>query len=530
MTPFSNDNQNNSAIVPQTENEVPSRMPPTNIQCPVSLSDGLFQDKITEVADITQAPAPLVIQGMISTCALLFQGLVDVRKPNGQIEPTSIYTIGIAESGERKSTIASAYMRPIHEFLGQRTGEKASKALREYEQERDIWQATRRRLIQNISKTKASEDLEYLEEDTRKERLEKLHQQLEDHELEKPTQPISLGINTFSNITPAGLLSAVREQGLSSVGLFTAEGEELMENGMQQKLSTLNAPWSGEPIQISRATTGSADLRFRLSIYLQVQPAVAQDFFHKRNSRARNIGLVARALLTFPPSHQGFRSTRTFPESSEVDLRYRARVAELLERNIEAFQDEGFQRSVLGFSPDAQQLWLVVSDEIERATGPGGRFYESGDHAAKLSDNIARVAALIHAFDYDINGEISCETLERAIRLCFFFSDEFFRIFLSQPDYDVLEANSLGRYLRGMAASNRYLRKSSVKMNGPVRPSNFAENAISVLIQRGNIRVCQFRVCNEQGKPVKPVEIIDLHPHMPHDQWEMQRVATRRGW
>lgn len=503
-------------------NYVPSRLPPPGIPCLMEISEGLFQEKINEVAETTQAPWPLVVQGMLATSSLLFQGLMDVQKPNGQIVPSSIYTIGIADSGERKSTIANAYTRPIYRFLEEHTGENASEALQHYQQDEDIWQATRRRLVQAISKAKTDETVN---KDTRDQRLNQLRQQLDDHEAERPSKPTMLGLNLFSDVTPAGLHRAIRDQQLSSVGLFTAEGEELVENGFQNRLSALNAPWSDEPAKIERATTGSSDLHFRLTIYLQLQPGVAQDFFHKRNCKARNIGLAARSLLTYPPSRQGLRSICYLPESSDVDLNYQERVCEILERNVEALQDRDFQRSVLTFSPQAQEWWFIISDEIERASIWNGRFQGFGDHAAKLSDNIVRVAALIHAFDHDLDGEISYQTLERAIYLCFFFSDEFLRIF-TEPDQEKLDAARLESYLLRKANTDRYLRKAFVKSHGPVRPSSRADIAIGELMQQGKIGPWLVHRVNQYGKPVKPVELIDLYPQMPPNDWEMQRVAN----
>ncbi|MDN3683558.1 DUF3987 domain-containing protein [Vibrio sinaloensis] len=59
---------------------------------------------------------------------------------------------------------------------------------------------------------------------------------------------------------------------------------------------------------------------------------------------------------------------------------------------------------------------------------PEGVFFEHvKDHASKLPENIARLAALIHSFDDLSDSEISKEALFEAIDLIAYFSNEFIK-------------------------------------------------------------------------------------------------------
>lgn len=500
-----------------------SRMPMPTLFCPTHLSDGLFQAKAQEVAESTQAPWPLVVQGMLSTTSLLFQGLMDVEKPNGQISPCSLYTIGIAQSGERKSAIAKHYLEPIYDFLRKHTAPASSfsQEQRRYREDLEVWHTTRRRLIQRLAKIKANEKID---PNTRHERIEKVRADLDTHETERPSQPPALGLNIFSDITPAGLHRAIRDQDLKSVGLISAEGEELVENGIQRRLSALNGPWSGEPTKIQRVSSGSSDLLFRLTLYVQMQPNVAYNFFSGKKSRVRDIGLAARALITYPASTQGQR-TQKWVGGSTVERAYKERVLELLERNQHAFRDGEAQRAVLRFSEEAKQLWLIISDEIERAQACGGRFESFPDHAAKLADNIARVSALIHAFENDLSGEISKHTLENAINICFFFSDEFVRL-MSEPAQEQIDKDKMLSYLQRLSHYYRYIPKSFLTSQGPLRPADRANLALVLLGQEGIIALFYVPRQNRHGKPIKPREIIDLYPGLQPDYFIMNQAAN----
>lgn len=69
--------------------------------------------------------------------------------------------------------------------------------------------------------------------------------------------------------------------------------------------------------------------------------------------------------------------------------------------------------------------------------GPEGVFEHAKDHASKLPENIARLAALIHSFDDLSEEEISLDTLLEAIDLVAYFSKEFMKVFSAPPKYEV---------------------------------------------------------------------------------------------
>jgi len=100
----------------------------------------------------------------------------------------------------------------------------------------------------------------------------------------------------------------------------------------------------------------------------------------------------------------------------------------------------------LDFSPEAARLWLDAFNEIESKIADHERFYGLGDHASKLADNIARVAALLHVFE-EGETEISKATLGYAIDFCAWCSDEFYRLFMPQRQ-EISDAIELDNWLQ----------------------------------------------------------------------------------
>lgn len=59
----------------------------------------LLRGAVDEAQNNIMAPRPLIFTSALTAIALVSQGLVDVCKPNGQVVPTSLMLLAIANSG-----------------------------------------------------------------------------------------------------------------------------------------------------------------------------------------------------------------------------------------------------------------------------------------------------------------------------------------------------------------------------------------------------------------------------------------------
>lgn len=470
--------------------------PPVLDDCPVDLFQGALNDRVYQAGMATKAPRALVVQGALSAMSYMVQNLVDVEKPNGEIVPPVVFFIGVAESGERKTAIEKFFFDRIEERELEIEVEREA-LMTEYEVELSVWKERKRRLIKECSKFDAEEN---------EEAVKKLY----NHEKSKPACPSLLPFKTLSDATPEAALSYFYKNGVKSAILRSSEGEHFFTGRASQKLSVWNSLWSGDSIRVDRKTTESFVIQPRLTMYVQVQPSVMRRFVSQKGESARGIGFFARTMICFPASTQGTRPVEAISDSSsEV---YNDFVDYYLDRNVDASEGRGGERKKIAFSLSAKERWFVIANAIEREIFPGGTFEKCGDHASKLADNIARVAVLLHCADSGLEGEVSLDELERAIMVCFWFSDQFVRLFKSsseeQEDYMALQA-----WMNDKRNQNvRYIQKNHIRQYGPnrLRKSSKLGLILDMMMNNGEIGREFF------GKK----EIVDLFPNWPrNDLW-----------
>ncbi len=119
------------------------------------------------------------------------------------------------------------------------------------------------------------------------------------------------------------------------------------------------------------------------------------------------------------------------------------------------------------------------------------------DYAAKIAENLARLAALFHFFEGG-EGEISSETVERATAVSIWYGEEFKRLFAAPPalSQEEADANLLESWLKNYARENTLsLRRNDIRRSGPelLRTKGRLDSALHLLFLRG---VLSFSVVN----------------------------------
>jgi hypothetical protein len=98
------------------------------------------------------------------------------------------------------------------------------------------------------------------------------------------------------------------------------------------------------------------------------------------------------------------------------------------------------------------------------------------------------MAAHFHWFE-GFEGDISRETLELAINTCFWYSNEFVRLFVPPPQ-EVVDAHELcGWFHQIQMSGQRYVRKNHIRQYGPnrVRDRRRLQAALDLLHVDGRI-------------------------------------------
>jgi len=453
-----------------------SILPKVNEPLPRSVPSPIIQDAVNEAENNIQAPWELTLLAAIGAIAIPIQGLFDVRKPSGQIVPISLMMLSIADSGERKSTVENVFFNPIREFQ-KKQSESYESQLKAWKSRSKIWAEKQKVILRQIRKLAANGCDSDVEE-----------KRLVEHEHARPVKPKQFKM-IYEDTTPEALFSGLHEN-LPTAGLISSEGGALLNGRALGDLSKLNAIWSGDAISVDRKTSPSFELvGARLTTSVMVQSSALNEYLNRCGDKSRGSGLWARFLVCRPESTQGSRLMKNETMSWEHCNRFAARMDELLEQNVVLLEEPDRKRQTLSFTLEASRWWLNIYNDIEYQIRERGRFDKAGDHASKLADNIARVAALVHVFERS-GGEIPLSALLFAVDFCLWCSDHFYNTFVPPEQWET-DADLLYNWLLEKRKNKglRWLSKTYIRQHCPnkIREINRLNEALEVLWERKKI-------------------------------------------
>ena len=393
---------------------------------PIDALPPILRNAVLDAHYLTLAPVPLIVSSALGASSVAFQKCFDVQRPNGLVSPLSLFTLVVAESGERKSTVDGLFTQPIleHERLQSSDFELQQET---YQVKLRAWQLNGKHLQRQFKFKKAR--------GTEPEILE--------HVRSKPKPPERERI-LFDDTTAEALKFGLRKPS-SSIGVFSAEASSILDGHGFRDLAFLNDAWSGTGQRIDRRSSDCFIIENpRITISMMCQPEVFMRFVKRHGAQARGIGLFARFLFAFPTSTQGFRTLANSYQTNGSGMnKFHDRLREVLAIGDNATDP----KTILTFAPNAAIAWQNFYSLIEANSAPGCQYHAIRDYASKLAENVARIAAIFHVVQFDDN-EISWNTVEAAIAVAMFFLNEFCRMFgqIYIPQ-DVLDANLIKAWL-----------------------------------------------------------------------------------
>ncbi|MCV3780621.1 YfjI family protein [Pseudomonas aeruginosa] len=446
----------------------------------------LLKEFVIEVAETTQAPLELVLASALTVLSLLCQPLIDVRRPGDMIGPISLLIILIANSGERKTTVESIFLAWIREYIKQAMIQH-KKELLAWEFRLEAWEARKRMLIKDMTKN-APATIEYLS----------FENELILHQEQKPERPRAFK-PIYEDATIAALIKGIRLD-MPWVALMSSEGISVLKGALND-FGKINSLWSGSHIEVARATTeGLSANDARLTVGIMVQHDVLRDYLESKGDLARSVGLLSRALVFNPSSTQGTRFITEKTMNMEIMRKYNARVSQLLDQIMNRLHDETAPKIIINLSTDAESRWVSTYNKIEAGLQDGGEYERSKDHASKLSENVARVAAILHYFEGG-DGTISLQELKSAEKIVLECSKTFREEFTFMPKI-VNDAEILYNWLQLKCSDRkvfRWIEKNTILQKGPTRLRSVSKlnQALDCLVATGRVLI------NEKFKPVR---------------------------
>jgi putative DNA primase/helicase len=442
-----------------------------------------MRDAVIEVQRFTKAPPAMVATCALSALAVATQARYDVARAVRLNGPVSLFTLIVAASGERKSTVDKFFSAAIVDYE-RSSRERLKPEIDKATARHDSWDSERGGLLAAIKQaSKDGEDTEAL-----KHQLEKLQQA----EPRIPKAPRMFYSDTTPEALARGLAKTWPSASLASAEAGTVlGGHGMSSDAIMRNLSLLNQLWDGATITVDRRGDEPFVLRgARLSVSLQAQPEALQSFQEKHGTLARGIGFWARFLIAVSASTQGERMFEEPPDTWPCMAVFNHRVGAILDGTT-APSDAGFTPARIELSPEAKAAWVEFHDAIETALSPDGEFADIRDCAAKIADNAARVAACFEAFKTEANAlRVNEESMTSAIAIVSWHLAECQRLLAgSAQSPAMIAAQKVESWMREQGVTS--VPKNELLQKGRVRKVADLNEAIAALIGLQRARLMQ---------------------------------------
>ena len=456
-----------------------------------------LREAVEEVQAFAQAPVAMVATSALSVLSLAAQGLFDVKRAEKLTGPIGLFTLVLADSGERKTTCDEFFMPVIREW------EKKQKEILQpdvtaFEVSLKAWEAECEGILAKI-KTQSKEGKAT---DTQKSLLAKLQG-------EKPMSPRVPRL-IYSDVTAEelGFQLATRWPSaaiMASEGGTVLGGHSMTGDSAMRNMARLNDLWSGQEISSDRRTSESWVARgARLTMGLQVQESTLRSFFEKTGELARGTGFLARFLIAWPQSTQGIRLFKDAPIEWPKLAAYKERIEGILGERVTIAEDGSLAPTQISLSADARAVWVAYHDEVEQQLGAGGDLADVRDVASKSADNAARLAALFQIFEYGGESSISRESMLAGCRVARWYLRESLRFFgeLAVPT-EVADAIRVIQWGVAIERTQKgVLSTRELQRQGPVRDKMRLQAALRELQDVSQIRL------RTEGKR----KLVDINP------------------
>ncbi len=359
---------------------------------PIEALPDVVREAVQEVQGFLKAPLSMVAMSAVTATSLAAQGIADVERAEGLRGPSSLFAITVAESGERKSACDNFFAKPLREYEQARLDENLEQ-VKDYEAELAAWTARMEALTAGLRKEKgkSASSADSVAE-------------LAEAQRAKPEAP-RMPQMFYEDTTPEAIAWGLAKK-WPSAAIMAAEGGMILGgHGMSKEtlvrnLALINVLWDGASVTIDRRTKESFRVAgARLTVGIQVQSGLLLDFVQSTRGLARSSGFLARFLIAWPESTQGYRDFCEPPPGFPALTAYHAQLRAMLERQGTLDEHGRLVPRVLPLESAAKRSWVAWHDNVEHSMRPTREMVDLKDVAAKAADNLARVAAVLAVFE-----------------------------------------------------------------------------------------------------------------------------------
>lgn len=448
---------------------------------PIDALPPLMHQLATEINDYNGAPMGIIGTCMLSALSLALQSQFNVARDSVLIGPISLYSLVVATTNERKSSVDDLVLDGIRKWE-RKACANAKSLLAQHEVEMSEYQT--------ILEQKQTQLLAAIHSGEETESIKAAIADLKAHPPSEPMQP-----NMFHNsVTPESLIFELSQYPSGCIASAEAGvifgGNLFRKENAMLSMSFFNQLWSGEAagFKVSRRTSKNFELpNCRFTLGLQVQATTLRDFI-RSSGMTRGGGFMARFLITEPETTQGYRDYQR-PIPDWVNLRlFNDRVIELIDRPLR-LNEGGLDPIVLRLSTEASDLWIDFYNDIEHKLRADGKYSMIRDVAGKAAENIARVAALFECWKTNYPAEVSVESVLNAAILVKWHLDEAIRFFhgIEDDSHSNRDDIRLDTWLR--LQGEAVLSKRHIHRHGPIRDGARLDAALNDLVDLDRVKI-----------------------------------------
>ena len=302
-------------------------------------------------------------------------------------EPLNIYSLIIADPGERKSSVMREMTRYTKDYERQ-VNETNAEMMDEQRSQYNI-------LTNELTKSEKSGDID-----------QAISFKKELRELEKEMiRPMRL---VADDVTPEALTSLLNENN-GALSIISAEGGffDILAGRYSNTacIDIVLKAHSGDDAHVDRKGRPKEYIRNpALTILLSVQNDVIRGIFENGTFKGR--GLNARFLYSKPVTTIGTRSFETKPISIELKINYKTLIYELLDIPTPVATAESENINIIKIDDGAYSILKDYFDSIEKKLI--GDLEDMRDWAGKLVGAALRIAGILHCMNF---GKMTGETL-----------------------------------------------------------------------------------------------------------------------
>lgn len=461
-------------------------LPPFPLEC---LPDDVRQ-YVEAVAENTATPVDMAAVAALAVIAGSVQKKFRIKGKPDYYEPLNIYTLIIADPGERKSSVMREMTRYTKDYEREVNGTRVEII--------DFQTIQCNSLCGQISKSEKSGAIE--EAVSLKKELRELEAEM--------VRPLRL---VADDVTPEALTTLLAENN-GALSIISAEGGffDILAGRYSNTacVDTVLKAHPGDDIHVDRKGRPKEYIRDpALTMLLSVQNDVIRGIFENGVFKGR--GLNARFLYSKPKSTIGTRSFETEPIPQEAKINYKKLIYELLDMPTPT--DGNIKTITLGAKAYSMLKSYFELLEPELKTS----LEDMQDWAGKLVGAALRIAGILHCMMFGKSADqysVAQKTMMNAIAVANYFMDHAKACYqLMGVDEDIQHAKHVLKKLE-QNPQVQYKKHDIYKMcrNSHIKVVNDIEPLLEILVLHNYLNEVLPHEVDRTGR--KPATIYKLNP------------------